>query len=55
VEIQLSGSAQQWGFAIYRASHDDHQDSFVPTGPRAAHPKTPSTPPAVLADPTRLW
>ena len=21
-----------WGFAIYRASHDDYQDSCLPTG-----------------------
>ena len=21
-----------WGFAIYRASHDDYEDSYLPTG-----------------------
>lgn len=27
-----SGSAHNWGFAIYRASHDDYQESIFPTG-----------------------
>ncbi len=26
------GSAHDWQFAIYRASHDDYQPSFLPTG-----------------------
>ncbi len=26
------GSASRWGFAIYRASHDDYQDSIQPSG-----------------------
>ena len=26
------GSAHLWGFAIYRASHDDYDDSFLPSG-----------------------
>jgi len=26
------GYANQWGFAIYRASHHDYEDSFLPTG-----------------------
>ncbi len=30
--LRYAGSASQWGFAIYRASHDDYQDSFLPTG-----------------------
>jgi hypothetical protein len=30
--LRYAGSAQQWGFAIYRASHDDYEDSFLPTG-----------------------
>src|SRR6266545_1812022 len=29
---RYAGYANQWGFAIYRASHDDYQDSFLPTG-----------------------
>jgi hypothetical protein len=30
--LRYTGSAQNWGFAIYRASHDDYEDSFLPTG-----------------------
>ncbi len=30
--LRYAGYANQWGFAIYRASHDDYQDSFLPTG-----------------------
>ena len=30
--LRYGGSAHQWGFAIYRASHDDYQDSVLPTG-----------------------
>jgi hypothetical protein len=30
--LRYGGYANQWGFAIYRASHDDYQDSFLPTG-----------------------
>ena len=26
------GSVHLWGFAIYRASHNDYEDSFLPTG-----------------------
>jgi len=28
--LPYGGSASSWGFAIYRASHDDHQNSFYP-------------------------
>ena len=45
--LRYGGSASIWGFAIYRASHDDYQDSFLcPPAPRPAAPKTPSTAPA---------
>jgi hypothetical protein len=27
-----------WGFAIYRASHEDYQDSILPTGYPGQHP-----------------
>ena len=27
--LRYGGSASIWGFAIYRASHDDYQDSFL--------------------------
>jgi len=30
--LRYGGSAHQWGFAIYRASHDDYEDSHLPTG-----------------------
>jgi hypothetical protein len=30
--LRYVGSAHRWQFAIYRASHDDYQDSLYPTG-----------------------
>ena len=30
--LRYAGYANQWGFAIYRASHDDYENSFLPTG-----------------------
>jgi len=30
--LRYVGSAHNWQFAIYRASHDDYQDSIFPTG-----------------------
>jgi len=30
--LRYQGSAHLWGFAIYRASHDDYEDSYLPTG-----------------------
>src|SRR5262245_24188254 len=30
--LRYVGSARDWGFAIYRASHDDYEDSYLPTG-----------------------
>lgn len=30
--LRYAGSARDWGFAMYRASHDDYEDSFLPTG-----------------------
>ncbi len=32
--LRYGGSAHRWGFAMYRASHDDYEDSFLPTGTR---------------------
>ena len=37
--LRYGGSASQWGFALYRASHDDYQDSFLPTGGFAGTPE----------------
>ena len=30
--LRYGGYANSWGFAIYCASHDDYDDSYVPTG-----------------------
>jgi len=30
--LRYVGSAHDWGFAIYRASHDDYAESVYPTG-----------------------
>jgi hypothetical protein len=30
--LRYGGYANSWGFAIYRASHDDYEDSYLPTG-----------------------
>lgn len=30
--LRYGGSAHLWGFAIYRASHDDYEDSYLPNG-----------------------
>lgn len=30
--LRYAGYANRWGFAIYRASHDDYQDSLLPSG-----------------------
>ena len=44
--LRYTGSAHNWGFAIYRASHDDYQESIFPSACPSAPAKTPSTPPA---------
>ena len=36
--LRYGGSASRWGFAIYRASHDDYQDNFLPSGDPAGTP-----------------
>jgi hypothetical protein len=30
--LRYASSATRWGFAIYRASHDDYQDNLLPSG-----------------------
>jgi hypothetical protein len=30
--LRYAGSATTWGFAIYRASHDDYEKSVLPSG-----------------------
>ena len=37
--LRYGGSASIWGFAIYRASHDDYDDSLLPTGQPAGTPE----------------
>lgn len=32
MRLRYGGSARIWGFAIYRASHHDYQDSWLPDG-----------------------
>ena len=39
VPAALRRLGQHWGFAIYRASHDDYEDSFLPTGAASRHPE----------------
>jgi hypothetical protein len=37
--LRYGGSASRWGFAIYRASHDDYEDSVLPSGLTAGDPE----------------
>lgn len=37
--LRYGGSAHTWGFALYRASHDDYQDTFLPNGMPAGSPE----------------
>jgi len=30
--LRYTGNANAWGFAIWRPSHNDYQDSWLPTG-----------------------
>ena len=30
--LRYLGWASSWGFAIYRASHEDYEDNFLPSG-----------------------
>jgi hypothetical protein len=32
MRLRYAGSASTWGFAIYRASHDDYEKSVLPSG-----------------------
>lgn len=33
--LRYGGSATTWGFAVYRASHDNYEDSILPSGHHA--------------------
>ena len=37
--LRYGGSASRWGLAIYRASHDDYEGDFLPTGSMAGTPE----------------
>jgi hypothetical protein len=37
--LRYGGWASRWGFAIYRASHDDYQDNFLPSGETTGSPE----------------
>ncbi|HEX2808660.1 MAG TPA: hypothetical protein VHN80_21060 [Kineosporiaceae bacterium] len=37
--LRYAGSASSWGFAIYRASHDDYQPNYLPSGLSAGSPE----------------
>jgi hypothetical protein len=37
--LRYTGSATIWGFAIYRASHDDYNPSYLPSGYPAGTPQ----------------
>ena len=50
--LRYGGSAHHWGFAIYRASHDDYKTPSTPPACPSAPAKTPSTPPAASTSAT---
>jgi len=56
MRLRYGGSAHTWGFAIYRASHNDYQDSWLPNGHTAATPEDALDTAAslYLTDPT-VW
>ncbi|MGH3847138.1 MAG: hypothetical protein ACRDS0_37815 [Pseudonocardiaceae bacterium] len=37
--LRYGGSANLWGFSIYRASHEDYQPSTLPNGATAGSPQ----------------
>jgi len=37
--LRYSGSASRWGFALYRASHNDYEDNVLPNGQMAGSPE----------------
>lgn len=39
MRLRYGGSASTWGFAIYRASHNDYEDSYLPTGHTTSTPE----------------
>lgn len=39
MRLRYAGSASTWGFAVYRASHDDYDKSVLPSGWPAGTPQ----------------
>lgn len=39
LRLRYHGSTTTWGFAIYRASHDDYKNSTLPSGRPAGTPQ----------------
>ncbi len=37
--LRYGGALHTWGFALYRASHDDYQDNYLPNGMMAGSPE----------------
>jgi hypothetical protein len=37
--LRYAGYASTWGFAVYRASHDGYQDSYLPSGRPSGTPE----------------
>jgi hypothetical protein len=37
--LRYVGYASTWGLAIYRASHDDYQDNYLPSGQPSGTPE----------------
>lgn len=54
MRLRYGGSAHVWGFAIYRASHNDYEDSYLPTGWMGGSPEDAldTASGLYLADPT---
>ena len=51
--LRYVGSAHQWQFAIYRASHDDYDESIFPAGLPIGTCQDASTPPAASTSTTQ--
>jgi hypothetical protein len=51
--LRYAGSAHTWGFAVFRASHHDYEDSMLPSGYPADTRKRPSTAPAASTSATQ--
>ncbi len=52
MRLRYADSASTWGFAVYRASHDDYEDSVLPSGWPPAPRRKPSTAPAASTSAT---